>query len=128
VHRSIAATAAPVHLKDTTTRFDAQRLPITHAAVDRKFRNTTNAIAAHHAFASVSVKHTHAHIRGNTGRYWIHHDEAVATDSNVSVTHPPSKRRWIFHRMLRTIDVHVVIAKTMHLDKADRLPTWSFAM
>ena len=107
-------SALPQNFQHATTGLDPQRICRHHATIDRVFRHAADAVAAHLAFAGVGVKHAHAQVGIGTRRR-AHGDEPVTANREMPVAHDPRHAREIERRVLRSIDVNVVVADAMHL-------------
>jgi hypothetical protein len=80
-----------------------------------EFGNAADAIAAHFSLASIGVKHPHSGIGLGT---WANKDQAIPADSFVPVCqHLGQVARPLGFRLMKTIEVNVIVSRSMKLEK-----------
>ena len=124
VHRCVAdlsiLTACPDNREHSTLGFDKQRIRGRKSAINRELRHAADTVPTHAAFASIGIEHAHANGRAECARFdrwWRDKDQAIATDSELTVSNELRDQRGIRHRVLKRVDIDVVIADAMHLHK-----------
>ena len=116
-HFSIAANP-PLHFKNAASCFYSQRIFITNPAVNNKFRDASNSIAAHLRFASVGIKNAHACMGFRLNTWRANQNQTISADCSMPITDSARKRRRIDDIFSNRINIDVVITNAMHLGKA----------
>ena len=85
--------------------------------VIRIFSHTADAVAAHRAAGTVQIVHIHAavcHLR------WGNQNQSVGTNSKMAVTDGNRQLLRIVYRFFKTVDIDIIIAKSLHFCKFHR--------
>ena len=88
------------------------------AVVVKILTDTADAVAAHLAFRAVGIEHTHFRVAG-VRRIDEYH--AVAAYAEMPVGEVDRYRLHICYRVRQTVDVDIVVAAALHLDKVEPL-------
>jgi hypothetical protein len=79
--------------------------------IERIFGHTANAVAAHFRFRTVGIEHPHPHI-SLVG--WQNQNQPIPADPEMPIGDSDCGARWIGHRLIKAVDVDVVVADSVH--------------
>ena len=85
--------------------------------VIRIFSHTADAVAAHRAAGTVQIVHIHAAVC-HLG--WGNQNQSVGTNSKMAVTDGNRQLLRIVYRFFKTVDIDIIIAKSLHFCKFHR--------
>ncbi len=101
-------------LLDPSQSLHGYPFPSHHAAVVHILSHTADGIAAHSSLRAVRVEHPHSHIRL---RRRADKNQPVSPDAEMPVADQYRRPLRPVHLLLKTVDIHIVIADAMHFCK-----------
>ena len=99
---------------DAASRGHCDLQLIHNAVIIGIFCHTADTVAAHSAPGAVSIVHIHLTIRHFRR---LDQNQSVRTDTEVTVADPYGRAVWILYLFFKAIDIHIVIADTLHFCK-----------
>ena len=106
--------------RDTSTSFDCQVFLLRDSVVVNELGNASHSIATHLGFRPVGVVHPHASVTtlGRADQY-----KAITANAEMTIAHGDGEPGNVSQfDVLETIDVDVIVARTVHLRKTHWIP------
>ena len=103
-----------IEVFDPRRRLNADLGPVYDMMVIGIFPHAADSVAAHGASGAVQVVHIHLTVR-HIRRF--NQNQAVGTDSEMTVAHRYRQPGRILHLLLKTVHIYIVIADSLHLCK-----------
>ena len=117
IHRDrfgFAVTHRQLQRFDTAQRIDSHGFAMHPTTVVQIFAHATDTVAAHLAFAAIQIEDAHLRVR-HLRR--VDQNHAVAADTGMEFGQPHTQRFGIAYRLIKAIEINVIIATALHFDK-----------